>query len=71
MVSRYGLVADAAPDVFASPVVRYGGKTVRVLRLTDEALARISHVQEMASVRSPRFAMMIVPPRPWRYEETV
>jgi hypothetical protein len=63
------LLAEAAPDVFEAPVIRYGHKTLRLLRLTDAAADTLTTLTDMAAVRSPKLGWMLIPPRPWRYAE--
>lgn len=68
-VALIKLLADACPETFEAPVVRYGGKTMRLLRLTDDAAEALTNLTDAAALSTPRFGMMVIPPRPWRYTE--
>lgn len=70
-VALIKLLADACPDTFEAPVVRYGGKTMRLLRLSGTAAESLTNITDAAALSTPRFGMMVIPPRPWRYVETL
>lgn len=62
-----GLLVEACPHTFEAPVVRYGGKTITLLRMTEAAAEATTTAMDVAAVCQPRFGMMLVKPRPWRY----
>ena len=68
-LSLLGLLLEGAPGVFEAPKVREGHKTVYTFRLTDRALDIVGNATEFAAATaSPRYGMMVGPPRPWAYQ---
>lgn len=68
-VDLLGLLAEATPDVFEARVVQHGHKSYHMIRLTDEVANRLLLDTKALSTNRPKFGLMLVPPRPWQYEE--
>ncbi len=68
-VELLAMLAEAAPETFEAPVVKFGSRTMRLLKLTDEATKALVTVSEVAAVAHPKIGLMLVKPRPWAYVE--
>ena len=62
------LLVEACPDVFEGRNVQHGAKTITTFRMTEAAAADLREVNTAASLTSPKYGAMIVPPRPWSYD---